>query len=158
MKQRYIASENYGSSHRARYSFVVIEVIGVGEGEKNTEYWVCQVRLLFHHNVNGVRKQYAFVTYMESVESFDELEDCLRCAMLQWTTDDDVDYTINGNLFDDRNPPSPWYGIIETSHIKSVVQLIRMHYDIKQKKDGGHWSIQTYVFNRFMCVDSSCTY
>ena len=95
---------------------------------------------------------------MESVEPFYELEDSLGCAMLRWTTDDEVEYTINGNLFDDRNPPSLWYGIIETSLIKSVVQLIRMRYDIKQKEDGGHWSMQTYVFNRFLCVDSSCTY
>lgn len=94
---------------------------------------------------------------MESVEPLNELEDSLGCAMLRWTTDDDMDYTINGNLFDDRNQPSPWYGMIGTSLIKSVVQLIRINYDIKREENGGHWSMQRYALNRFLCVDSSYT-
>ncbi|MEM1002919.1 MAG: hypothetical protein AAGH46_09755 [Bacteroidota bacterium] len=147
--QRYVAAEMY-CGQKDRYSYVIIGA-GKGENEKSI-YWVGQVRGLFSHVVSNETKEFAIIRYMEPVKPLDELEESLGCAIFRWSTDDEVDYTLERKSFNPKQPPSPWFDVIETNQILSVVQMIRLRYLVKSEKEN-HWSMQRYALNRFMKIE-----
>lgn len=151
IRQRYVSCENYRNTNRSKYSFVIFELNDRNSGKGC--YIVGQIRALFIHAINGCRKEFAVIRYMEPIKPKDEIESTLGCSIFRWSTDDEIDYTTKPELFDYRNPPSPWFDIIQVSQIISVVQLIRLRYNIVETDDGTHWCRQRYALNRFIEIE-----
>lgn len=148
-KQRVVASTKYSHGGKRRFSFVIVRGATL-EGESC--YLVTQVRALFYCRRNGELRAMAFVKYMDVVPPMDNTEKMLGSVCLRWSTDDDVDYTTMKVPVDERNPPAPWFDIVDFSSIVSVVQVVRQRYSLQDDTTRRHWATHRFCVNQHITV------
>lgn len=90
--QRVLVKNGFGSSDDRRNSFVLV----IADEKDSGCLWVAKVVVLFKMIVRGSNesKEYSDLQYIIGLRLIDRLYKTLWCICLRWTTDDEMDHSL----------------------------------------------------------------
>lgn len=129
--QRVFGAKELVPNQNMRNSSFMVEG---GSGEK-MELWLTKILLLFQMWVKGNEKgQFSFVYNMECSQPRDILTMVMRCIRPRWSTDDDIDHTLEERCFgsgDQSLSADEWFGDELFCLIKDTTHMVREYFAVQ---------------------------